>query len=116
MCQVAHITEHTAILGHRLLGGIIARIDGVRTHIGEDASQQQSGKLLGEVEAGESVVGVKAKVVTFPARLWLLDRLRSRLSKPIVVSRQAAWTVAMDWRETRSELKRGDGAVEQRDR
>lgn len=63
MCQVAHITEHAAILCHRLLGGIIARIDGVRTHIGEDASQQRSGKLLGEVEAGESVVGVKAKVV-----------------------------------------------------
>ena len=62
MGQIAHVTEHAAILGHGLFRSIIAAVDGMRTHVGKDTGEQRARELLGGVET-ERVVSVDAEVL-----------------------------------------------------
>lgn len=49
MGQVAHVTRHTAILGHGLLGGVIAGVGDMGTDKGENTSDNLAGELPGHI-------------------------------------------------------------------
>lgn len=59
MGQVAHVTEHAAILGHGLFRCFIAVVNGVWTYGGEDAVQNRPWEGFGQVlVGGRSGIGV----------------------------------------------------------
>jgi hypothetical protein len=66
MGQVTHVTGHAAILGHGLLGGPVAGIDGMWAnkgeYAGEDGSRQPPGHIVARSGRGR-VVGVEMAIV-----------------------------------------------------
>lgn len=71
MGEVAHVAEHTAILGHGLFGGIVGIILGVRTDGGQNTRQDMWRKVFSEIATkardGRNAVwggiGIDAEVV-----------------------------------------------------
>lgn len=49
MGQIAHVTEHAAILGHGLLRGVVGTILGMRTNGSQNPAQDRLRKSLGVI-------------------------------------------------------------------
>ena len=66
MGEVAHVAEHTAILGHGFFGGIVGVILGVWTDGGQNPRQNRWRKVFGEITTkgrdGRNTIGGGAGV------------------------------------------------------